>query len=140
VSSGFYFGEHGYFGKAEWTNGAWATVTEGTVVPSWLPDSWLHTVGWSPLYQELTRVPLIVHAPGLVPGRREALTSAPNLTPTILEPTGVGPSAMQGESFLDVLVGSEDEHRPFVVSSWPLYFAAGEIITAVDSRPRRLSS
>ena len=34
------------------------------MVPSWLPDSWLLTVGWSPLYQELTRVPLIVTPPG----------------------------------------------------------------------------
>ena len=138
---GFYFGEHGYFGKAEWINDNWATLTEGTVAPSWLPDSWLLTVGWSPLYQELTRVPLIVHAPGLAPGRREALTTATDLAPTILELTGVErPSAMQGEPFLDVLVGSEDEHRPFVVSSWPLYFAEGEITTAVDSRPRRISS
>jgi len=69
------------------------------------------------------------------------LTTAPDLAPTILELTGVErPSAMQGESFLDVLVGSKDEHRPFVVSSWPLYFAEGEITTAVDSRPRRISS
>jgi arylsulfatase A-like enzyme len=83
-----------------------------------------------------------VHAPGLAPGRREALTTATDLAPTILELTGVErPSAMQGESFLDLLVGSDkDEHRPFVVSSWPLYFAEGEITTAVDSRPRRISS
>ena len=137
---GFYFGEHGYFGKAEWINDNWATVTEGTTVPSWLPESWLLTVGWSPLYQELTRVPLIVHAPGLTPGHRQALTTAPDLAPTILELAGVErPSAIQGESFLDVLVGG-GEHRPFVVSSWPLYFAEGEITTAVDSRPRRISS
>jgi arylsulfatase A-like enzyme len=77
-----------------------------------------------------------------VPGRREALTTATDLAPTILELTGVErPSAMQGESFLGVLVGSDkDENRPFVVSSWPLYFAEGEITTAVDSRPRRISS
>jgi arylsulfatase A-like enzyme len=137
---GFYFGEHGYFGKAEWINDNWATVTEGTTVASWLPESWLLTVGWSPLYQELTRVPLIVHAPGLTPGHRQALTTAPDLAPTILELAGVErPSAMQGKSFLDVLVGG-DEHRPFVVSSWPLYFAEGEITTAVDSRLRRISS
>jgi arylsulfatase A-like enzyme len=85
---------------------------------------------------------MIVHAPGLAPGRREALTTVTDLAPTILELTGVErPSAMQGEPFLDVLVGSnKDEHRPFVVSSWPLYFAEGEITTAVDSRPRRISS
>src|SRR5215204_6243907 len=72
---GFYFGEHGYFGKAEWINDNWATVTDGTTVPPWLPESWLLTVGWSPLYQELTRVPLIVHALGLTPGHRQALTA-----------------------------------------------------------------
>jgi len=37
-------------------------------------------------------------------------------------------------------VGEADEHRPFVVSSWPLYFAAGEFTTAVDSRSRRIAS
>jgi hypothetical protein len=46
---------------------------------------------------------------------------------------------MRGVPFLDVLSG-KDEHRPFVISSWPLYFAEGEITTAVDSRPRRIAS
>jgi arylsulfatase A-like enzyme len=138
---GFYFGEHGYFGKAEWFHDAEAIITEGTVAPTWLPRSWLLTVGWSPLYQELTRIPLIVRGPGLTPGRRSALTTAPDLAPTILELTGIErPATVQGESFLDVLGGSKDEHRPFVISSWPLYFAEGEITTAVDSRPRRISS
>jgi len=45
---GFYFGEHGYFGKAEWFHDTGATITEGTVAPAWLPHSWLLTVGWSP--------------------------------------------------------------------------------------------
>jgi arylsulfatase A-like enzyme len=138
---GFYFGEHGYFGKAEWINDLEATVTEDSVVPDWLPESWLLTVGWSPLYRELTNVPLMVRAPWLEPGRRSALTSAPDLAPTILDLAGVErPESMQGESFGDVLVGTKDEHRPFVVSSWPLYFAAGEFTNAVDSRSRRIAS
>jgi arylsulfatase A-like enzyme len=138
---GFYFGEHGYFGKAEWVHEPRASVTEDSLVPEWLTESWLLTVGWSPLYQELTRVPLIARGPGLTPGRRSAMTTAPDLAPTILELTGIErPATMQGESFVDVLGGGEDEHRPFVISSWPLYFAEGEITTAVDSRPRRISS
>jgi arylsulfatase A-like enzyme len=138
---GFYFGEHGYFGKAEWINDQDAVLAEDSVVPDWLPESWLLTVGWSPLYKELTNVPLMVRAPGLEPGRRSALTTPPDLAPTVLDLAGVGrPPSMQGESFGDVLVGGEDEHRPFVVSSWPLYFAAGEFTTAVDSRPRRIAS
>ena len=38
---------------------------------------------------------------------------------------------MQGEPFLDVLAPHEDEHWPFVVSSWPLYFAEGDITATV---------
>ena len=138
---GFYFGEHGYLGKAEWINDQEAALAEGSVVPDWLPESWLLTVGWSPLYKELTNVPLIMRAPGLRPGRRRAMTTAPDLAPTILDLAGVGrPPSMQGEPFGDVLFGKKREHRPFVVSSWPLYFAAGEFTTAVDSRPRRIAS
>ena len=138
---GFYFGEHDYFGKAEWVHDPEASVTADSSVPDWLTDSWLLTVERSPLYRELTNVPLMVRGPGLEPGRRSALTTAPDLAPTILDLAGVErPQAMQGESFGDVLVGEKDEHRPFVVSSWPLYFAAGEFTTAVDSRPRRIAS
>lgn len=83
----------------------------------------------------------MVRIPGLEPGRRTALTTAPDLAPTILELAGVErPASMQGASLLEVLGGTRDEHRPFVLSSWPLYFAEGEITTAVDSRPRRISS
>jgi arylsulfatase A-like enzyme len=136
---GFYFGEHGYFGKAEWFHDPDAVLAPDADVPQWLPESWLLTVGWSPLYQELTRVPLIVRGPGLGTGRRRALTTAPDLAPTILDLVGQAvPEAVRGRSFLPVLKDEDEEHRPFVVSSWPLYFAEGEMTTAVDSRPRRI--
>ena len=138
---GFFFGEHGYFGKAEWFHDPDAKITAGADVPEWLPESWLLTVGWSPLYQELTRIPLLARGPGLEPGRRNALTTAPDLAPTILDFVGVDvPAEVRGRSFEPVLVGETDDHRPFVVSSWPLYFAEGEMTTAVDSRPRRIAS
>src|SRR5918995_2861132 len=136
---GFYFGEHDYFGKAEWVHDAWAIVAEGSRMPSWLPESWLLTVGWSPLYGEITRIPLMVRGLALEPGRRTALTTVPDLAPTILELAGIEiPASVQGESFFGVLTGERDKQRPFVVSSWPLYFAEGEITLAVDSRPRRI--
>jgi hypothetical protein len=47
---------------------------------------------------------------------------------------------MQGEPFLDILAPNEDEHWPFVVSSWPHYFAEGEITADVGSWPRRISN
>lgn len=138
---GFYFGEHGYFGKAEWIHEPDAVLSADSDAPAWFSKSWLLTVGWSPLYQELTRVPLLVRAPGLAPGRRDALTTAPDLAPTILDMLGLDiPARMAGESFRPVLTGERREHRPFVVSSWPLYFAEGEITSAVDSRPRRIAS
>src|SRR5919199_475977 len=139
---GFYFGEHGYFGKAEWVHEPEASVTRGSLVPEWLTESWLLTVERSPLYRELTNVPLMVRGPGLKPGRRAAMTSAPDLAPTIMELAGLGgvPTTMMGESFSEVLAGTRNGHRPFVVSSWPLYLAEGEIVTAIDSKARRIAN
>ena len=139
---GFYFGEHGYFGKAEWVHEPDASVTEDSSVPEWLTESWLLTVERSPLYRELTNVPLMVRGPGLEPGRRSAMTTAPDLAPTILELAGLGglPTTMTGQSFREVLAGTKEEHRPFVVSSWPLYLAEGEIVTAIDSKARRIAN
>ena len=138
---GFYFGEHDFFGKAEWVHEPEASVTEDSSLPDWLADSWLLTVERSPLYKELTNVPLMVRGPGLEPGRRSAMTTAPDLAPTIMELAGLGglPTTMTGDSFGGVLTRSRDEHRPFVVSSWPLYLAQGEIVTAIDSKARRIA-
>lgn len=138
---GFYFGEHGYFGKAEWINDNYATVSEDAVVPEWLAESWLLTVAPSPLYAEITRVPLIARVPGVEPGRRRAMTTAPDLLPTVLDLVGVEtPPTAQGWSFADVIRGVRAEHRPFVISSWPLYFAEGEFTSAIDGRTRRIAS
>ena len=138
---GFYFGEHGYFGKAEWINDNYAAVSEDSILPEWLTDSWLLTVAPSPLYGELTRLPLIARVPGVEPGRRQAMTTAPDIAPTILELVGLeSPPMAQGWHFADVIQGVREEHRPFVISSWPLYFAEGEFTSAVDGSTRRIAS
>ena len=138
---GFYFGEHGFFGKAEWVHEPDASVTEASSVPEWLAESWLLTVERSPLYRELTNIPLVIRAPGMKPGRRQAMTTATDLAPTIMELAGLGeePTTMTGESFVGALAGTSDEHRPLIISSWPLYLAEGEIVTAVDSKARRIA-
>jgi arylsulfatase A-like enzyme len=112
------------------------------MVPEWLTESWLLTVERSPLYKELTNIPLMVRGPGIEPGRRKAMTTAPDLAPTIMELAGLGglPSTMTGESFREVLAGTKEKHRQFVVSSWPLYLAEGKITTAVDSKPRKVAN
>ena len=139
---GFYFGEHDYFGKAEWVHDPEAEVSADSSLPEWLQESWLLTVERSPLYKELTNIPLIVRGPGLEPGRTQAMTTAPDIAPTIMDLVGLGglPTTMTGDSFGGVLDRSRDEHRPLVVSSWPLYLAKGEIITAVDSKARRIDN
>ncbi|MBA2691807.1 MAG: sulfatase [Rubrobacter sp.] len=138
---GFYFGEHGYFGKADWVHDPEAEVSASADIPAWLAESWLLTVGWSPLYRELTNIPLIVRAPDVDAGRRAAMTNAPDIAPTILDIAGARkPETMRGESFEGVIFGEKKEHRPFVVSSWPLYFAEGAVTTAVDSRARRIAN
>jgi arylsulfatase A-like enzyme len=45
---GFYFGEHDYFGKAEWVHDPEASITADSSVPDWLTDSWLLTVERAP--------------------------------------------------------------------------------------------
>jgi hypothetical protein len=69
------------------------------------------------------------------------MTTAPDLAPTIMELAGLGgvPTTMTGDSFGGVLNGTRQEHRPLVVSSWPLYLAEGEIVTAIDSKARRIA-
>lgn len=140
---GFYFGEHGYLGKAEWLEDFFRsemTFADDADAPDWLVNrvSWL-AYERSPLYQEVTRVPLMVRGPGLAPGRRQALTTLPDLAPTILNLAGIdAPSTMQGQSLRNVILGRRDEHRPFVISSWPLYFAEGTVTNAVDGRSRRV--
>src|SRR5256884_6893596 len=83
----------------------------------------------------------MLRVPGIKPGRRQALTTAPDIPATILDLVGVDqPQQVQGRSVRKVLTGGEPEHRAFVVSSWPLYFAKGELTSAVDSRKRRIAS
>lgn len=136
---GFYFGEHGYLGKGDWDEPEVdAGLTREQVEQN---ADFLETLTWSPLFQELTRVPLLVRGPGLIPTRTAAMTTAADIGPTILELAGVAPdSAMHGLSFAPVLQGEQAEHRDFVISSWPLNFAAGSLTAAIDSKMRRVQT
>lgn len=55
-------------------------------------------------YQGVTRVPLAIRAPGIDPGRSDALASSADLVPTLLELTGTSPYlGIQGRSLAGVL-------------------------------------
>jgi len=118
---GFYFGEHGYFGKASLRDGGWDQ---------------------SKLYDEVTRVPLLIRKPGIKPNRVSSLVTHPDLMPTILELAGVKPpKGIFGKSVLPLMKGSRKPLHDVVISSWQLYTIAqiGAISRMVDgvARPTR---
>ena len=98
---GFYFGEHGYFGKTIQAN---------------------EHCRQSPLYREITRVPLLIYVPGIKPRKVESIVSSADIMPTLLELAEVEiPQTVQGKSLVSLLEEGKDAFRDFVVTSPPLY-------------------
>lgn len=123
---GHYFGEHGMFGKAMQRD------EHGFNTDTFAPGRWYR----SPLYDEITRVPLLTYLPQDEPQRIEALTTSPDLMPTILELAGVEvPGFVQGSSLVPLLRGERKRIHDFVVTSWPLY-NPGQTIRVVDDLER----
>ncbi len=93
---GWYFGEHGYIGKH--------TVLE--------PKQ-----GW-PFYNEVARIPLILHIPGVKEARRVSLLAQPvDVMPTLLEAVGAdAPEGIHGVSLLSALRGGEPPRQLAVAS------------------------
>lgn len=113
---GYYFGEHGQFGKGMRD----------------LTYTWYR----SPIYEETAHIPLLAYVPGLKPRRVDDLVSTADLMPTILELAGADiPGTVQSQSLVPLLRGEKQPGREFVVTSWPLY-NAGEITKAVDGFER----
>ena len=116
---GFHFGEHGLFGKMIWEkrSGAWKAA---------------------PLYEEVTRVPLLIYVPGVKPCRSSAIVMAPDLMPTILDLAGLKvPDTVQGKSYARVVRGQDRKIRDFAVTTIPLY-NPGHVTHVVDGNERRV--
>jgi arylsulfatase A-like enzyme len=123
---GHYFGEHGLFGKAMQRD------EYGFNLDTFAPGRWYR----SPLYDEITRVPLLIYLPQVEPTRIDSLATAPDLMPTILELAGVEvPEYVQGASLVRLLRGDTEPLHDFVVTSWPLY-NPGQRIRVVDDLER----
>lgn len=71
-----------------------------------------------PLYSEISRVPWLVSAPGITPGRSNAIVQAPDIMATFLDYAAAAPpDGMNGLSFREVVEGKKKEHRQYAVSS-----------------------
>ena len=99
---GFYLGEHGLIGK------------------SVIRDKFSQAV---PLYEEMTRIPLIFRLPKAEGGGRrcDAFVQPVDIMPTILELADVkDPGTMHGRSLMPLLAGEKETFREFAVSSWSI--------------------
>lgn len=115
---GFLLGEHNQMGKL---------VRRAPGEATWMR---------SPLYEEIAKVPLIVHVPGAKPGRTDELACALDIAPTLLDMAGLSPSGdMHGQSLLPAARGEAFRGRDHVVTALP-FANPGEGVLAVDDLMR----
>ena len=129
---GFYFGEHGgLFGKM-----TFAQRPDGTYYEHGDADSqWSH----SPLYEELTTLPLLVHVPGIPGGDYKGLSSVVDAMPTVLDILGQKvPDWVDGRSLLPAMKDSSTKGREFTVTTVP-FANPGDRIRSVDNVSRMTS-
>ena len=128
---GFYFGEHGgLFGKMSSDK-----YPDGTLRPYDEPGSqW----SYSPLFEEIVHLPLVIRAPGTTPGVYSGLSSAIDVMPTVLDLLGLDiPVFVQGRSLAPAIRDNSSSGREFVVSSLP-FANPGDPVLSVDNFLRDL--
>lgn len=142
---GFYFGDHGdLFGKvtrvksAQEGNPDHDEATAGArekhePKPSdVLGDEW----DYSPLYEEVAAIPLLIRMPGYQPGIYNGLTSAVDLMPTVMDMLGQEiPSFVDGESLLPMVKDPSVPGREYVLTTH-LFVNPGECVRSVDDVSR----
>ena len=129
---GFYFGEHGgLFGKMSSDK-----YPDGTLRPYDEPGSkW----SYSPLYEEIVHLPLLIRAPGVPAGVYRGMSSAVDVMPTVLDLLGVEiPDFVQGRSLAPALRDPSLPGRDYVVSSLP-FANPGDQVHSVDNLLRVLT-
>ena len=129
---GFYFGEHGgLFGKMSSDK-----YPDGTLRPYDEPGSqW----SYSPLFEEIIHLPLLMRVPGISPGSYRGLSSAIDVMPTVLDLLGIDvPDFVQGRSLAPALRDRSLAGRDYVVSSLP-FANPGDPVHSVDNLLRTLT-
>jgi hypothetical protein len=133
---GFYFGEHGgLFGKMVYEMGKdgaypklddWDKQVEGGI--------W----AYSPLYEEIVNIPLLISIPGISAGVYRQVTSAVDVMPTVLDLLSCDiPEFVEGQSLLSKITDSATSGREFTVSSIP-FANPGDPVRSVDNFLRML--
>ena len=128
---GFYFGEHeGLLGKTSVAKGP-----DGTPFSRDDPQAgW----GFSPLYEEVALIPLLIYVPGAEPGAYSGLTSAVDVMPTVLDITGQEiPGWVEGKSLLTKVRDRSTPGRDFAVTTMP-FANPGDAVHIVDNARRNL--
>lgn len=128
---GFYFGEHdGLFGKL-----TFAKRLDGSLYRHGDADAvW----DFSPLYEEIVLVPLLVYVPGADPGVYRGLSSAVDVMPTVLDVMRKEvPGWVEGQSLLPKVHDPSLPGRDFAVSTVP-FANPGDSVDSVDNIRRRL--
>ena len=128
---GFYFGEHdGLFGKLTFgksPNGA--LYRHGDPKALW---------DFSPLYEEIVLIPLLIYVPEAGAGVYGGLTSAIDVMPTVLDIMGQEtPSWVEGRSLLSRTHDRTLPGREFAVSTVP-FANPGDPVRSVDNIRRSL--
>jgi iduronate 2-sulfatase len=71
-------------------------------------------------YEQAARIPFIVAAPGVAPGRTKAFIESVDIYPTLCELAGLAsPAPMDGRSFAAVLHDPSKPHRDFIQHVYP---------------------
>ena len=128
---GFYFGEHGgLFGKMSSDK-----YPDGTLRPYDEPGSqW----SYSPLFEEIVHLPLLIRAPSVSRGVYSGLSSAIDVMPTVLDLLGLDiPAFVQGCSLAPAMRDTSLTGRDYVVSSLP-FANPGDPVLSVDNFLRDL--
>lgn len=130
---GFYFGEHGQFGKRRFRWPGNVPIEEGFARGLTLNQGMTYR---SPLHNEVTQVPLLVSLPNAQPRRIDGLVSLPDLMPTILELADAEvPPSTQARSLGPLLRGQTNRGHDFIVTSAP-FEEIGNVSKTVDDLGR----
>ena len=93
---------------------------------------------YSPLFEEIVHLPLLVRVPGVPPGAYGGLSSAIDVMPTVLDLLGLDiPDFVQGRSLAPALGDPARTGRDYVVSSIP-FANPGDAVQSVDNFLRDL--